>query len=123
MGITMGIAGIADEEDAEDKTDGMETSRTETTLSDSSPPTEIISESETASPPPLVLASTIHDNFDHLFDEAIATCVRHERTDIILTYVCNLRATPKDVDQICAELKHIVHLQDSITSTFVPIRY
>lgn len=107
-------------EDTEEKTSGMETSCT--AMSDSSSPTEIISGSETASPP-LVLASKIPDDFSHLLDEAIATCEKHERIDIILTYVCNLQATPKEVGEIATELKHIAHLQDSMTSTFVPIRY
>tara|TARA_B110000027_G_C16107985_1_gene296248 strand:+ start:806 stop:1159 length:354 start_codon:yes stop_codon:yes gene_type:complete len=117
MGNSLGIR-----EDEEGKTGDMETSRTATALSGSVSPTEIISESDTASPP-LVLASTIPDDFAHLLEEAIATCEKHERIDIILTYLCNLQATPKEVGDIATELKHITYLQDSIKSTFVPIRY
>ena len=116
MGITEGIA-----EDAEDKTGGMETSRTATTLSDSSSPTEI-SESETASPP-LVVASTVPDDFSHLLEQATITCEKHGRMDIINTYLCNLQAAPKEVGEIATELNHIAHLQDTIHSTFVRIDY
>uniref|UniRef100_A0A6C0IXS2 Uncharacterized protein n=1 Tax=viral metagenome TaxID=1070528 RepID=A0A6C0IXS2_9ZZZZ len=125
MGNALGITEVSNEvaKDDEEKTGGMETSRTATTtLSDSSSPTEIISYSETESPS-LVLASMIPDDFYHLLEEAIATCEKHERIDIILTYLCNLQATPKEVGEIATDLKHIAHLQDSIKSTFVPIRY
>ena len=78
---------------------------------------------ETSSPLVLALTSPI-DDFNHLLCEAIATCEKYERTDIILTYLCNhLHAIPKEVDEISSGLKHIIHLQDNITSTFVPIRY
>lgn len=120
MGNALGIREV--EKDEEGKTGDMETSRTATALSDSVSPTEIISESDTASPP-LVLASTVPDDLTHLLEEARATCEKHERIDIILTYLCNLQATPKEVGDIATDLKHITHLQDSIKSTFVPIRY
>lgn len=110
------------EKDEEGKTGDMEMSHMAKALSDSDSLMEIISESDTASPP-LVLASTIPDDFAHLLEEVIATCEKHERTDIILTYLCNLQVTPKKVGDIATELNYITHLQDSINSTFVPIRY
>lgn len=112
------VVEVAKEE--EGNTDGMETSHTATTSSDSSP--EIISEQDTTSPP-LVLASTVPDDLSHLLEEAIATCKKHERIDIIITYLCNLHAIPKEVSEIATELNHIAHLQDTIHSTFVCIRY
>lgn len=103
-------------EDEAGDTGDMETSCTVTSLSAS---TLQISESDTTSP---LLASTVPNEFSHLLEEAIATCMKHERNDIIITYLCNLQATPREVGDIATELKHIAHLQH-IHSTFVPIRY
>lgn len=117
MGNALGVREVENDEDG--KTGGMETSRT--AMSDFVSPPDI-TESDTTSPP-LVLASTIPNDCAHLLEEAIATCEKHERIDIILTYLCNLQATPKEVGDIATELKHIAHLQNSIKVTLVPIRY
>lgn len=111
MGNALGVREVE-----EGKTGDMETLRTAT--SDSVSPPHLISESDT-----LVLASTIPDDFTHLLEEAIAVCEEHERTDIIITYMCNLQVFPKEVSNIATELKYIGDLQGRIKSTFVPIRY
>ena len=121
MGNTMCITEIAKAE--EEKTGSMETPRMTTPLgADSFSPVEIVS--ETASPMS-VLASTVPIDLSYLLHEAMVTCEKHGRMDIIITYLCNLQATPKEVGEIARDIKHIVHLQDTdtIRTTFVPIRY
>ena len=116
MGNAFDITEIAKVE--EEKTGGLETPRTATNRgSDSSSPVDIVSKTS------LVLASTVPIEFYPLLDEAIVTCEKHGRIDIIITYLCNLQATSKEVGEIARGLKHIAHLQHNITTTFVPIRY
>ena len=81
---------------------------------------EIVSERAT---PAAVRETTVPTVFSHLLEQAIATCEKHERLDIITTYLCNLHVSPKEVYEIANDLEHIVHLQDDITAMFVPIRY
>lgn len=88
--------------------------------SDSESPLEMASERTS---PMVVLSSTVPIDLYHLLCEAVVTCVKHNRLDIIITYVCNLEPTPKDVFDIARELKHIANLKNTIDSTFVPIRY
>jgi hypothetical protein len=88
--------------------------------SDSESPLETASERTS---PMVVLSSTVPIDLYHLLCEAVVTCVKHNRLDIIITYVCNLEVTPKDVFDIARELKQIANLKNTIDSTFVPIRY
>ena len=80
--------------------------------------------SEETTSPVVVLTSTVPADLEGLLLEAIITCARHKRSDIINTYVCNLQATPKDVFEVASDLQYIARLDlGNINSTFVPIGY
>ena len=80
--------------------------------------------SEETTSPVVVLTSTVPVDLEKLLEDAIITCARHKRPDIINTYVCNLQATPKDVFEVANDLQYIARLDlGNINSTFVPIGY
>lgn len=90
--------------------------------SDSPSALEIVSEMATPAAAPAMTVPVPID-LSHLLEQAITTCEKHERLDIINTYLCNLHVSPKEVFEIANNLEYIAHLQDDITTMFVPIRY
>lgn len=72
----------------------------------------------------LMAASIVPDDLYPVLEMAILACERHRRHDIIITYVCNLQANPKNVAEMATDLELIAQMKvEEATCAFVPIKH
>ena len=69
-----------------------------------------------------LIHTSVPSDINSLLFEAYVKCVKIDRYDIILTYVCNLKKRPRTIDRIKLDLQTIVDLSAiDVAYTFIPI--